>query len=193
MPAVAPDLHAIQTRTEQRLSELRDSHQSLVIDSLTDENAAVQLRAIECEISECETMMQRISLALTERKRLDIEAERNAEAKRKAEAYSRAQELQVEREAAAQKVDAGAKMLAEGLHDLDRVAEAQRCALVEAGRAPDSVRIMPYALSIEAAIAYALREAQAPRAAIRLEGTVIGREAPLTESDIKPVEPKEAE
>ena len=47
-------------------------------------------------------------------------------------------------------------------------------------------------LSIEAALAYACREAGTPARMLALCGAVNGRERPLAESDVRPVQPAEA-
>jgi hypothetical protein len=98
--------------------------------------------------------------------------------------------LQVDREAAARKMDRAAKALAEALRDLDRAATEQVAALSAAGQASAGLQLLPLPLSIEAALAFAMNEARAPVRMLNLSGAIHGRERPLAESDVRPIEPE---
>jgi hypothetical protein len=183
------DLDALESDAREQIESLNQQRQRIAPEALKDENVAAELRGLAGELAAAERTLDQVALARLENERRDQEAERDAEARRKAKALQRARELQNEREMAARRVDRGAKQLAVALHDLDAICESQRIDLMEAGEARDSVRVLPLPSSIESAIAFAMREANAPRGIINLPGAPVGREMPLAKTDIKPVQP----
>jgi hypothetical protein len=183
------DFDSLEADARGKLEQAEAVEAELSLDALTDPAVADELRNVQSERRSAEDALRQIEQARQEQTRREAEARKQAEAKRKLQALDRARAHQAEREAAARAVDKGAAMLAQALHDLDRAASAQHAALVEAGRDSSSVRVFPLPLSIEAAIALAMREAKAPAGMVSFSGAVHGRLAPLAESDVRPIEP----
>lgn len=185
-----PDLQALARDAERRLVELREQRARLSLDALTDPEGAEgqELASVESETAAAERQLAHARLAGEERDRRESEAREHAEREQRQQGYERAQALQRDREAAAGKIDRGAKALAGALAVFDCVVREQDEALKQAGRR-EGTRVRPDA--IESAVHAALQAAGVQRGALPLELRFHPRPQALLDGDQKPVEPAE--
>ena len=156
-------VEALAADARRRIQELAEARQRLASDAISDEDARQELANVESELAAADAELERMSLARAEGERRDVEARERAEAKRRAAALECARTLQSQREAAALKVDRGAKALAEALTELDRVCGEQAEQLRVVDLSLEGVRIAPLLLSVEGALLHAFHAARTPR------------------------------
>ncbi len=172
----------------RRLPELRLARQRFALDAQSDAVAAAELADIEGQIAACLLALERRDLADAERVRRDAEARAAEEEAAREAALEQARVLQAERERAMRAVDSGARRFACALVDYDRICREQDGALTTAGRRPSANAGRAREAAIQAAVAYALREASAPRV-LELPPIPVRDVKPLAESDLRPIEP----
>ena len=172
---------------ERRLPELRLERQRLSLDAASDPQLAAELAEVESEVRNCELALERATLAAVERGRRDAESRDRAEAEAREAALQQARSLQSERERAARGIDSGARRLAAALADYDRICREQDVALAAADRRPSANAARMREMACQSAVAFALREASAPRV-LDLPALRPADVALMIEADHRPVE-----
>jgi hypothetical protein len=164
----------------------------LSLDGFHDEDVKQELIGVEAELAAGEAELQRVAHARAEQERREAEARQQELDERQAQALALARKMQPRRQAAAEAVDKAAASFAKAIGQHVEIAHAQQRALSEAGRAGTAHASRPSAFALEAALAYALREA-AWNGALREIGVLrrlpsipVRMQRPLAESDAAP-------
>jgi hypothetical protein len=159
-PAAAEtDLDAIERDLHAKIARLRGDVARLSFDAFQDPAVKAELGAVESELGGAERELQRIDFARAEHERREAEAREQEITTRQAQALQLARKIGARRQAAAVAVDKAAAAFAKAIGEHVEVARAQQEALREAGRPSEAHAVRPTAFRLEAALAYALREA----------------------------------
>jgi hypothetical protein len=194
--AAEVDLDEIEQKIQARIGELQRRRQELSIQALSDKSVATEMVTIERRLGAAQVELQRVDLARAEQERLNAEARQAQVDEHQAAALERARGLQPKREKAAAAVDKAAVAHVEAVCAFVEVCRSQQAELREAGR-PDTAQLArPFGYGIEAAFAYAMREATTLRANglrgigvwERLPFIPPMHQKPLAESDVRPIE-----
>jgi hypothetical protein len=183
-----PDLDALERDAAARATELREQARRMAPEALKDPRVAEEMRSVSSEPADAERTIAQIELAREEGARRESEAREQAEAKRRRAALAKARQLQVEREAAARRVDRAFKAAAAALTEWERACREQGEQIRVAGLALEGVRVAPLVVDVEGAMRHSLHAAQMPPGLTPVLNPN-ARARPLSEADAKPVEP----
>ncbi len=180
-----PDFAAEQETAVRRLEELREERRRATLDD------PGRLDAIEKQIAEQETVIERSRLASEEHDRREAERAAAEAEKAREDAMRRARKLQAQREDAATAVDEAAAALHAAVQGWADIALAQIAELEAAGTRPELLRVArPRPVWVEGAVLHPIREAGAVNLAVFEDLTVDYRQRrPLADTDSRPIEP----
>lgn len=143
--------------TRERIAELEDRRQRLA-----PEGDSPELADVETELLDGRQELERAVLAQREVRRRAEESSAAAATKRRLNALDRARELGAQRDAAAQKIDATLRDLAENVVLWNELSRDQANALRAAGERDQGVIAMPLYGRVESAMARAAIDAGVP-------------------------------
>jgi hypothetical protein len=195
----AVDLAAIESGIQAQITELDAERAQLSLDAFSDKRAKALLDDVEDRLAAAQAELGRVQLARAEQERRVTEARETETRERQAAALNEARRLQGLRAKLAAAVDDATRAYLEAVAAYIVVCRKQERQLIEGGWSRENAdTARPRGHAIEAAFAVAKRQVepagvfggiglwqQAP------PSVPPSRQAPLAESDARPVEPLE--